>query len=284
VPVVNNEPVPFTLSHAAAALPFRRTRLVPSALLIGTFAPDLEYFIRLQAGGGWGHALSGVFALDLPVALVTLWIFHRLVKVPLVYLLPDSVRARLTRQLVPFRFGPTLRFLNVALSMLIGIATHLVLDGFTHENYWISRHMKFLSTPMHLPIVGWTSLNSQLQDLLSVGGILLLAVWCYYWYRRTRPDSHIPANPFTPRHRHVIVAIGVTVATVVSVLRAWLGTDAPIISSLKSDLGISQMVVTFGALVWWQLALWGLLGPFRHTHRVTSEEETYMESRASLGD
>ena len=273
--------MPFTLSHAAAALPFRRARLVPSALLIGTFAPDLEYFIRLQAGGGWGHVLSGVFALDLPVGLVTLWIFHRLVKVPLVYLLPDSVRARLTDQLVPFRFGPPLRFLNVALSMLIGIATHLVWDGFTHQNYWIARHLRFLSSPRRLPVVGWTSLCTLLQIISSVGGLLILAAWCFYWYRRTQHDSRIPANPFTPRHRHVIVAIGVTTAAATAVLRVWLGMGWPF-SSLKSDDPISPLIVTFGALIWWQLAMWGLLGPFRHTHRITSEEETYTESRASL--
>ena len=37
--------MPFTLSHAAAALPFRRTRLVMSALVFGCFAPDLEYSV-----------------------------------------------------------------------------------------------------------------------------------------------------------------------------------------------------------------------------------------------
>jgi hypothetical protein len=275
--------VPFTLSHAAAALPFRRARLVPSALLIGTFAPDLEYFIRLQSGGGWGHSLSGALALDLPAGLATLWLFHRLVKVPLVYLLPDSVRARLTNQLIPFQFGPARRFLNVALSILIGIATHLVWDGFTHETYWIVRRVPFLLTPTKLPLLGWSPICGHLQTLSSVGGLLILGVWCFYWYKHTPPDKHIPANPFPRRHRRVIVVIGVTVATAAGILRAWLGADPHFAVFIAYD-PMSQMIVTFGALIWWQLAMWGLLGPFRRAHRVTSEEETYMQSRASLGD
>jgi hypothetical protein len=274
--------VPFTLSHAAVALPFRLARLVPSAVLIGTFAPDLEYFIRLQAGGGWGHTLAGVFGLDLPLGLVTLWLFHRLVKVPLAYLLPDSLRARLTRQLVPFRFGPSLRFLHVVLSMLIGIATHLIWDGFTHGDTWIVRHIRWLQPNYLIPGgLGWWRVYSMLQIFSSAGGLLILAVWCLLWYQRAKPDSHIPANPFTPRHRHVIVAIGIAAAAAIAFVRAWISIGVPASQEDVDDF-VSQIVVTVGALIWWQLAMWGLLGPFRRSHRAASEEETYMESRASM--
>jgi Domain of unknown function (DUF4184) len=273
--------VPFTLSHAAAALPFRRARLVTSALLIGTFAPDLEYFIRLQPGGGWGHTLTGAFALDLPLGLVMLWILHRFVKVPLAYLLPESVRARLTDELAPFAFLPPLRFLLVVLSMLIGIATHFVWDGATHEQYWLVQHVDWLHRLYHLPTLGWWRGCEILQIVSSIAGLLILVVWCLRWYRRTQPDSRIPANPFTPRHRHVIVAIGLTTATAVALLRASVGVGRPRIPSELEGF-IDQVVVTFGTLVWWQLAIWGLLGPFHRAHRLASEEETYMQSRASV--
>ena len=273
--------MPFTLSHAAAALPFRRARLVPSALLIGTFAPDLEYFIRLGSGGGWGHTLAGVFGLDLPLGLATLWLFHRLVKVPLAYLLPDTVRARLTVKLAPFRFWPPLRFLHVVLSMLIGIGTHLIWDGLTHDQYWIVQHVAWLHRPFRVPGLGWWHASSILQLVSSVAGLLILAIWCLRWYQRTPPDSRIPANPFTAHHRHVVVAIGLTTATAIAVLRAWFGIGMPTERETADDF-FSQIVVTFGALVWWQLAMWGLLGPFRRSHGAAAEEQSYMESRASL--
>src|SRR5215207_10039344 len=39
--------MPFTPSHMAAALPFVRTPLIPSAIAIGTMAPDVPYFVPL---------------------------------------------------------------------------------------------------------------------------------------------------------------------------------------------------------------------------------------------
>jgi hypothetical protein len=273
--------VPFTLSHAAAALPFRRTRLVPSALLIGTFAPDLEYFVRLQAGGGWGHRLPGIFLMSLPLGIAVLWLFHRFVKVPLVYLLPNSVRARLTDQLAPFRFGPPLHFLNIVVSILTGIATHIGWDALTHRNYGIVTHFPSLMKAYHLPLLGWYAGYGILQLISSVVGLAILAVWCRRWYRLTQPDTDIPANPFTPRHRHVIVAIGIAAATAGAILRAWISIGVPA-TQTEADGFINQIIVTFGALVWWQLGLWGLLGPFRPSRRAASEEETYMQSRASL--
>jgi hypothetical protein len=220
--------------------------------------------------------------MSLPLGLVTLWLFHRLVKVPLVYLLPDSVRARLTDQLAPFRFGPPRHFLNIVASMLIGIATHVAWDAFTHRNYWVVDHLLFLQRSYRLPLIGWYSGYGILQLVSSVLGLAVIAVWCRRWYRRTQPDPHVPANPFTARHRHVIVTIGITTATAAAVLRAWLAVG-PHATNTEVDSFIDQIIVTFGTLVWWQLAMWGLLGPFRHPHRAASEEETYMRSRTSIG-
>lgn len=273
--------MPFTLSHAAAALPFRRSRLVPSALLIGTFAPDLEYFIRLRPGGGWGHTLPGAFGMSLPLGLAALWIFHRFVKVPLVYLLPETVRARLSDQLLPFRFVPLTRFLNIVLSLLIGIATHLLWDSCTHSQYWIASHVQLLQYPLHLPVIGWEPLSDTLQLVTSAAGLAVLALWCLFWYRRSLPDDRIPGNPFSPSQKTMIVLLGIAAATLGSVLRAYIGVGVPRNYHEKGDF-LDQMVVTFGALAWWQLAMWGFIGPFRRLHGITAEEETYAQSRASL--
>src|ERR1700733_2396374 len=102
--------MPFTLSHAAAVLPLRRMNLVPSALVVGTFAPDLEYFARLSPGDGYGHTWPGTFLLTLPLALLTLWIFHVFVKQPVVAILPEGFQRRLAPYLGRFRFGRVARF------------------------------------------------------------------------------------------------------------------------------------------------------------------------------
>jgi hypothetical protein len=271
--------VPFTLSHAAAALPFRRARLVFSALVIGSFAPDLEYFIRLAPGGGWGHTLTGALAMDLPLGLGAVWIFHRLVKLPFAYLLPDSVRARLTDELVPFRFGPLRRFLLIVFSLLIGIATHLVWDGFTHPQYWIVRHWELLNQVHHYPVLGWQSTCGLLQSISSVGGLALLAVWCVYWHRSTAPDPAIAPNPFTTAERKAVVVIGCVAAGLGSLVRAWLNVGVPT-TEIQYGEFISQVVVTFGALIWWQLAMWGLFGPFRRRPVTPSEQPAYAQPQS----
>lgn len=249
-----------------------------SALLIGTFAPDLEYFLRLQPGGGWGHTLPGAFGMSLPLGLAALWIFHRFVKVPLVYLLPDAVRARLTRQLVPFHFGPLRRFLLIVFSMLIGIATHLAWDGFTHEQYWGVRHVPALSLPVHVPVLGWMPWCQVLQFVSSVAGLGIVALWCLLWYRRATPDTRYASNPFTAAHRLVIALMGTAAAILGAGARAWIGVGLPTNHYELGDF-INQMIVTFGALIWWQLAMWGLFGPFRHARPVRDNKAAYPQSQ-----
>ena len=86
--------MPFTLSHAAAALPFRKTRLEMSALVTGCFAPDFSYFMFVIPHGLIGHTLSGTFVFDLPLSLIVLWLFHAYMKQPLSMLLPTGIRRR----------------------------------------------------------------------------------------------------------------------------------------------------------------------------------------------
>src|SRR5581483_4447682 len=129
--------MPFTLSHAAAALPLRRLKLVTSALVIGTLAPDFEYFLRLSPDDGYGHTLQGTFVLTLPLAIVTLALFHAFVKVPLAGLFPDNVERRLINHINEFRFAGGARFALIVVSILTGIATHLAWDSFTHSGTWL---------------------------------------------------------------------------------------------------------------------------------------------------
>lgn len=129
---VHNVSVPFTLAHSAAALPLRRLRLVLSALVIGTLAPDFEYFLHFSPSGRFGHTLLGSLVLTLPLALLVLWIFHAIVKIPVIHLLPNAIQRRLHDHVYEFRFRGVSRSLLIVVSVLLGIATHLVWDAFTY--------------------------------------------------------------------------------------------------------------------------------------------------------
>src|SRR5208282_3822629 len=123
--------MPFTLAHPAAALPFRKTGLVISAVVVGSMAPDFEYFLRLSPQGRYFHSLPGLIIYTLPVALAVLWLFHRSVKFAVLRLLPNRIRMRLS--CTEFSFGNSRRFALLVLSVSVGALTHVIWDSFTHN-------------------------------------------------------------------------------------------------------------------------------------------------------
>ena len=69
--------MPFTPSHAVAILPFARTPLPAAALVIGSMAPDLQYFVPLGLTRHASHSWPGIITIDLPIgiAALLLWVF-----------------------------------------------------------------------------------------------------------------------------------------------------------------------------------------------------------------
>jgi hypothetical protein len=248
--------VPFTVSHVAAALPMRRSRLVLSAVVVGTMAPDFEYFVRLSPGGGWGHTIAGAFCLSLPLGLVVLWLFHRYARLPMVALLPQGLECRLGPYLQPFRFRG--RFLLILVSLLAGIATHLAWDSFTHPHTWLYHHWDFLHRRIHLPRIGFIHNYFLLQLISSVGGILVLLVWFGRWYRATPLGPQPLSRTFTPSQKVIIAAAMLTLSSAGGILRATLLFGIPRSRGHITDFA-GDMIVTTGALLWWQLVAWGVL-------------------------
>jgi len=247
--------MPFTLAHSAAALPFRRLPLVPSALVIGTFAPDFEYYLRLAPDRGFGHTLLGTFVLTVPVALLVLWIFHSLVKRPATMLMPDKIRNRLANHLGDFRFEGLTRFLLILASLLLGIATHLLWDSFTHTNTWFYAHWPLLRESLHLPILVPIPYYKVFQHGSTIVGTGLVAAWLVLWYGSGEPATRVPGESLAPRQRLAIVAIMASVALFGTILRVAVGTSLPV--TFKKIVG--EAIVTAIALVWWQLVAYGFI-------------------------
>jgi uncharacterized protein DUF4184 len=200
--------VPFTLSHAAATIPFRRTRLVMSALVMGCFAPDFADFIYLKPHGTFGHSLAGIFFLDLPASLLALWLFHTFIKQPLIFFLPNGVRRRLKDGgSAAFSFWPLSRLGMVLLSIFVGIATHIAWDSLTHDHYWPVRHRSFLSHYVELPITGAMKMDKLLEYTSSVLGLVVIAVWLCHWYRTTQSASSLVEEPVSSAQTRAIVVL-----------------------------------------------------------------------------
>jgi hypothetical protein len=193
-----------------------------SALLMGCFVPDFPYFFSFSPRMFYGHTLPGMFVFDLPVALFALWLFHAIVKRPMLMFLPRGIRRRLSTSVESFPFGPADRFSLIVLSTLIGIATHLLWDGFTHNTSWIYRHMKFLGVLLELPVVGPMAVYKMLEYVSSAFGLLVVAIWIWHWYRTTRPSKVPVAEPVEERYRQILVIVLPLAAVLGGLVRAYL--------------------------------------------------------------
>lgn len=198
--------MPFTLSHAAAAIPFRRTPLIMSAIVMGSFVPDFPHFLSLLSPETpIGHTLAGVFLFDLPLAMAALWLFHAFIKQPMLMFLPVGIRRRLTSSVTTFPFWPSRRLLLIVLSILTGITTHLLWDAFTHRNSWISQNWAFLRGAVRLPVAGEMQMDKLLEYASSIFGLAVLAGWIWYWYRTTNPSVAPIAQPVDAAQKRTLV-------------------------------------------------------------------------------
>jgi hypothetical protein len=251
------ETMPFTLAHAAAALPFRRTGLILSAVVVGSFAPDFEYFLRLAPGGHFGHKLPGVFVLDLPLSLVVLWLFHAYMREPMVALLPDAVQRRICPGPRTFRFWGPARLALVAGSILVGIVTHIVWDSFTHPSLWLYGHWDLLSERVRVPGLGAVQYYRLFQHGSTIVGSAILAIWLLHWYRATRPEQRRPARLFSLAWDRGLLAFVFVIALSGALIRALVGVGIPHGPRLAETF-LGYAAITAISLIWLQWLVYGI--------------------------
>ncbi len=83
--------MPFTPAHAVVSLPFvKRMRAISVfGLIIGSMAPDFEYFLRLKPASMGGHTIMGMFFLNLPICIVLAILYMNVLEDGLIQLLPS---------------------------------------------------------------------------------------------------------------------------------------------------------------------------------------------------
>jgi hypothetical protein len=171
--------MPFTFAHPAIVLPFqflKKYKLSLTALIIGSIVPDFEYFIKMKGERQNGHSLAGIFWFDLPLAILLSFIFHLLVRNPLLSNLPTFIQRKFLEEK---RFD-WVKFCKtnapiVLLSFIIGIVSHLFLDGFTNKNGFFVQHIPLLQQYIR---TDYTSIyfNNILSYLLSFVGCLIILI------------------------------------------------------------------------------------------------------------
>ncbi|HLQ08239.1 MAG TPA: DUF4184 family protein [Steroidobacteraceae bacterium] len=202
--------MPFTLAHPAAILPLRGLKyLRTTPLIIGAMTPDLPYYVpaRFAHFGPETHSLTGAFTTCLVLGYAALGCVY-LLRRPLTALLSARARWLYLTALAPFS-GRPLEWALAAVSIILGVWTHLLWDSFTHNDGWIVRRVAFLSAPVSF---GWYSgtVCHVLQYLSSGVGLAAMALW----YCRLPVPAAAPVGPGAPRSSVGPVLMLVAVAAI----------------------------------------------------------------------
>ena len=169
--------MPLTFAHPAAVLPFsRNSKYVNfSAMVLGSMAPDFEYFLRGRPSAEIGHTLIGFVTFNLPIVVIIYFIYHTWIHKTLWSHLPSFL------QEAPAQKTSSPRLLNIVVllySALFGMLTHVVWDSFTHLNGFMVRN---------LSILNYTVQNIPIYKLLQHGSTLVgLTIIMSYLYIRAR--------------------------------------------------------------------------------------------------
>jgi uncharacterized protein DUF4184 len=186
--------MPFTISHAAAVLPFARFLgrwRVLSALVIGSMVPDFGYLLPWRLPRLETHSAAALLSFSLPVGLAAYWIFQRLLKTPLREILPDGPYSASLPFAPIAEIGSARQWLIASCGVLIGAVTHLVWDGFTHEGARGVRMLPGLDE-WFVDVAGHEIGGTRfLEDFSSVAG-LIVVVWVLWRFLRTHAPPDAP--------------------------------------------------------------------------------------------
>lgn len=220
--------MPFTLAHPVAAIPLKKylgDYGCLSALFIGAMVPDFVYMLppefvyynRLTS-----HSLLGLFKVCLPMGILFFYLYHLLMAPVIVSVFPERLLRRLPPHLCLGKCPPTNNGHTILLSILIGAATHIIWDYFTH-NYGIPKHVEFFNTPL-MTLDNWEIMPFRvLQHSGTVLGLMLLLWWTWRWYLDAETSKPIVWQP-SPTIRHITLFLLLLVPTLVGLYIAYINT------------------------------------------------------------
>lgn len=185
--------MPFTFAHPVIAIPLKKRWPVifnGTALVFGSMAPDFEYFMRFDAQGNVGHTLAGLFYFDLPLVLIAALLWHYIIKKPLIMSMPNFFQYHF-KQYLNDKWGirSLLACLSFLISALVGIASHVFWDAFTHESAFFVLRMAFLSS--NLGILGVTV---PVYKILQHGSTLLGLLVIFAFILKSNQDNDTVAT------------------------------------------------------------------------------------------
>jgi hypothetical protein len=152
-----------------------------SALVVGSITPDLPYYLPFPPGLVTHTALA-VVTTDLALGGVAWVVWHAVLAAPALAVAPAGLRSRLDGVALGLRrrLSSAAAVGAAALALVVGAATHVLWDEFTHARRWGEQHIPALRE-VYGPLHGW----AWLQQASGVLGAAVLLAWFVRWWRRT---------------------------------------------------------------------------------------------------
>lgn len=168
--------MPFTFAHPAYAFPIKFISpkwFSVTGLVLGSMAPDFEYFPALEPHRTIGHSFSGLVVQVIPLCILFAYLFHIFVKESLVLHMPSafSLNRRAYNLLGSWGLRSIRDLMVYIVSVSIGFLSHVAVDAFTHEGGYMVRQLTMLHTIVVLDLPAYKIL----QHSLSVIGMTALA-------------------------------------------------------------------------------------------------------------
>ncbi|MBJ8102724.1 MULTISPECIES: DUF4184 family protein [Bacillus cereus group] len=205
--------MPFTFAHPAAVLPFvkKKSYISVTALILGSMAPDFEYFLHFRPYGIIGHTWAGFLYLNLPLVFLLAYAYHCILKGPFITHLPKPF-ASYYKYVVDEKWAlyNWKDFFVFCYSALFGMLTHVFWDAFTHKTGYFVMKMPLLQQEVYsIPIYKF------LQHGSTCFGLLLL-IYVLWKYRRMDRDTSLTSE----KRKYWSLSIGL--AAIIFIVHAFI--------------------------------------------------------------
>lgn len=246
--------MPFTFSHPAIIIPLSKTKLRLSftGLVAGSMAPDFEFFFKMKLAENVGHHFWGIFIFDLPIALILCFIYHNILRNVFIKHLPNYFKNRLSL-FMNFNWNSytTANKLILIISLIIGIVSHLLWDGFTHYD-----GVFVLMMPLFAKSISIYNFNIQIFNALQIIGSVW-GLWVVYRYIKALPVKY---SSITKPVKTYIYWISITMLSAcILAFRIFLLPDfntainllfAAIGSVIYAWIAVSIIIIKFDLIKW----------------------------------
>lgn len=221
--------MPFTAAHPALVLPIKGKwpkYFSLTALVVGSMAPDFEFFIRFQHQRGPGHTLLGSLYFNLPLIFLAAALFHHIVKKPFIYCLPEFLGKRFYDMAEDKWSVATPRnFFVFTYSALIGMLSHFTLDAFTHPAQLFRELVSFLSKNLFTIKVFHILHSVPIYYLFYILATIIGLVTIIFYIFKIKPSESEKAKNIGKIKKGVYWTAALTLAVIITVIRTVLITS-----------------------------------------------------------